>query len=82
MSGSFLATQLIYKETNNRYLLKGINFPADFDVTCTANHWSNESKAVPDLEEIVFPYFEKKKKENFPLDQKAMLLFDVFKGTL
>ena len=29
----------------------------------------------------MFPYVEKKKKElNLPLDQKAMLIFDVFKG--
>ena len=30
---------------------------------------------------MVFPYVEKKKKElNLPSDQKAMIMFDVFKG--
>ena len=44
MSISFLPMQLIYKGTTNRCLPKGVDFLADFDVTCTANHWSNESK--------------------------------------
>ena len=81
VSGSFLPMQTIYKGMTNRYLTKGVDFPADFDVTCTANHWSNESKAIQHLEKIVFPYVERKKQElNLPLDQKAMLIFDVFKG--
>ena len=81
MSGLFLPMQLIYKGTTKRCLPKGFNFPADLDVTCTTNHWSNESKAIQPLEKIMFPYVEKKKKElNLPLDQKAKLIFDVFKG--
>ena len=46
MSGLFLPMQLIYKGTTNRCLPKGVDFPADFDVKCTASHWSNESKAI------------------------------------
>ena len=81
MSGSFLPMQLINKGKTNFCLPKGVNFCADFHVTCTPNCWSNESKAIQHLEKIVFPYVEKKKKElNFPLDQKAMLIFYVFKG--
>ena len=65
----------------NHCLPKGVDFPADFDATCTANHWSNESKAIQQLEKIVFPCVKKTKKElNLPLDQKAILIFDVFKG--
>lgn len=44
------------------------------------NHWSNESKAIQHLEKIVFPYVEKKKELNLSLDQKAMFIFDGFKG--
>ena len=81
MSGLFLPMQLIYKGTTRRCLPKGVDFPADLDVTCTTNHWSNESKAIHPLEKIMFLYVEKKKKElNLPLDQKAKLIFDVFKG--
>ena len=63
MSGSFLLMQLIYKGTTNSCLPKEVYFPVDFDVTCTPNHWSNESKAIQHLEKIVFPYAEKKKKK-------------------
>ena len=81
MVGSFLPMQLICKGTTNRCLPKGVNFPAGFDVACMDNHWSNESKAIQHLKKIVFPYVEKRKKElNLLLDQKAMLIFDVFKG--
>ena len=62
MSGSFLSMQLIYKGTTNRCLPIGVDFPADFDVTCMTNHWSNESKVIQHLEKIVFRYIEKKKK--------------------
>ena len=62
MSGSFLPMQLIYKGTANHCLPIGVDFPADFDVTCTTNHWSNESKVIQHLEKIVFRYIQKKKK--------------------
>ena len=81
LSGSFLPMQLIYKGMINHCLPKGVDFAADFDATCMANHWSNESKAIQQLEKIVFPCVEKTKKElNLPLDQKAILISDIFKG--
>ena len=46
MSGPFLLTQLIYKGTINICLPKGVDFPADFDGTCSANQSSNKSKAI------------------------------------
>ena len=45
-SGSFLPMQPIYQGIINLCLAKGVDFPAEFDVTCTANHWSNESQAI------------------------------------
>ena len=82
MSGSFLPMQLIYKVTTNRCLTKGVDFPTDFDVTYTANHWSNESKAVQHLEKIVFLYVEKKRAESsFGSKGNAHILMSL-KGTL
>lgn len=72
--------QIICKGMTSRFFPKDINFPADFNVTCMANHWSTESKAIQYLEKIVFPYVEKKKELNLSLDQKAMFIFDGFKG--
>ena len=83
LSRKFLPMQLIYKGTTNPCLLKGADFSADFDETCITNHWSNEFKVIQHLEKIDFLYIKKKKKKlNVPLAQKAMLIFDVFKGHL
>ena len=81
MTGQFLPLQLIYQGTTDRCLPKGAEFPDDWDVTYTANHWSNESKAIQHLQMVAFPYVKKRKVElKLPEHQKAMLIFDVFKG--
>ena len=81
MTGQFLPLQLIYQGTTDRCLPKGVGFPDDWYVTYTANHWSNESKAIQHLQMVVFPYVKKRKVElKLPEHQKAMLIFDVFKG--
>ena len=78
MTGQFLQLQLIYQGTTDRCLPKGVEFPDDWDVTYTANHWSNESKAIQHLQTVVFLYVKKRKvKLKLP---KAMLIFDAFKG--
>ena len=83
MSGQFLPVQLIYQGTTDSCLPKGVEFPNDWNVTYTANHWSNESKAIQHLQMVVFPYVEKRKVElKLAEDQKAMLIFDVFKGQI
>ena len=75
--------QLIYQGTTDCCLPKGVEFPDDWNVTYTANHWSNESKATQHLQMVLFPYVEKRKVEfKLPEDQKAMLIFDVFKGQI
>ena len=80
-SGIFLPMQLIYEGKTDRCLPKDVTFPEGFDLTYTQNHWSNEEKALQHLTKIVFPYVEKKKAElNLPAEQKALLIFDVFKG--
>jgi len=81
MSGTFLPMQLIYQGKTNRCLPKNANFPDDFDVTYTENHWSNEEKAIQLLEKVIFPYLKStKEKLGLPETQKSMLIFDVFKG--
>ena len=73
----FFPLSLSIKERPIDAFQKRVDFPADFDATCTANRSSNESKAIQHLGKIVFPFFEKKK-EIRPLDQKAIFQFDVF----
>ena len=80
-SGNFLPPQLIYEGKTDRCLPKGVAFPEDFDKTYTSNHWSNEEKAIQHVERIVIPYLKKKREElKLPSTQKALLIFDVFKG--
>ena len=77
----FFPMQLIYTGKTLRCLPKGITFPDGFDVTFTSNHWSNEEKAIQHIGKIVLPYLKQTREEfNLPPDQKALLIFDVFKG--
>ena len=83
MSGQFLPMQLIYQGAKDHCLLKGVEFPDDWNVTYTANYWSNKSKAIKHLQMVLFPYIEKRKVElKLHEDQKVMLIFDVFKGEI
>ena len=62
-------------------ILNGINFPEGFNITHTPNHRSCEKSAIEHLEKVVFPYLSKKREQlKMPKDQKALLVFDVFKG--
>jgi len=80
-SGIFLPIQLIYEGKTDRCLPKNIVFSKDFDITYTPNHWSNEEKAIQHIQRIVVPYLKRKREElNLLSTQKALLIFDVFKG--
>ena len=56
MTGEFLPMQLIYEGKTPRCLPQGTEFPNGFNLTYTANHWSNEEKVIEHLEKIVFPF--------------------------
>ena len=53
MSGKFLPMQLIYKGTTHKCLPKHVDFPSNWDVTFTANHWANESTTISYLENVI-----------------------------
>ena len=80
MKGDFLSIQLIYAGKTNRCHPK-IKFRKGFHVTHTPNHWSNEKVHIEYLKKTVFPYVENVRKVmNLGEDQKALLIYDVFKG--
>lgn len=80
MSGEFLPPQLIYQGKTTACLPRH-QFPEDWHVTYTPNHWSNEDKMIEYIETIILPYVEGKCKElKFSVDQPALAIFDVFKG--
>ena len=74
--------QLIYEGKTPRCLPKDVEFPKEFDVTFTPNHWSNEEKSKQLLDNVIFPYLKKKKKHDLglPGNQKSLLIYDVFTG--
>ena len=73
--------QLIYEGKTPRCLPKDVEFPKEFDVTFTPNHWSNEEKSKQLLDNVIFPYLKKKKYDlGLPGDQKSLLIYDVFTG--
>ena len=79
MTGDFLPMQLIYEGKTPRCLPKDVEFPKEFDVTFTLNHWSNEGKSKQLLDNVTFPYL-KKHDLGLPGDQKSLLIYNVFTG--
>ena len=63
MAGDFLPIQLIYKGTTPRRLPKNFDFPKDWDLTYSANHWSNESTMIDYVNHVILPYVSQKRKE-------------------
>ena len=62
-------------------LPKNVSFPADWHITCTANHWSNSNTMVDYVNLIIIPYIvETRKALKLSEDHPALVLFDVFKG--
>ena len=79
--GKFFPIQLVYKGTTSKCLPKNVNFPKDWDITCTENHWSNESTTIDYLVKIVIPYVQERRRElKLSVDHPALTIFNVFKG--
>ena len=77
---NFLPMQSIYAGKTKRCLPK-FDFPINFNVTFTKNHWSNMEKAVDHFKKFIFPFFQKTKKEyNYPKEQMSLVIMDTFKG--
>ena len=80
MSGDFLPVQLVYQGKTVRCLPK-YQFPSDWDIIFTANHWCNESTMRQYIDKIILPYICIKRKElKLTPEQPAVMIFDNFKG--
>ena len=55
MTGKFLSIQLIYEEKTPRCLTR-FDFPADFNVNFSDDHWPNTEKSIELFEKVIFPY--------------------------
>ena len=80
LKGEFLPPQLIYQGKTSACLPRH-EFPDDWHITCTPNHWSNEDKMKEYIHKIIIPYVDRKRKElKVSTDQPALAIDDVFKG--
>lgn len=75
----FLPMQLIYKGKTKQSLPK-VDFPDGFSLSANKTHYSNEGEALKFINEIVLPYVQKERGKLGCENQKALLIFDVFRG--
>ena len=76
ISGTFTVAKsgILLPIQSDRCLLKEVVFPEDFEFTCTANHWSNEEKAIHHFERIIVPFLVEEREElNLSFTQKASM---------
>ena len=80
--GDFLPIQIIYSGKTNR-CHPHFDFPADWLISHTENHWSNEATMVAYVESIIIPYV-RNVRDRLGVDdnQAALAIFDRFKGQL
>ena len=82
VTGEFLPPQLIYQGTTTRCLLS-IKFPADWHITFSPNHWSNETTMVQYIKHILLPYLTNKKCcLQLEPDYPALVIFDNFQAQI
>ena len=62
LPGDFLPPQLVYKGTT-ACCLPVVKFPDDWSITCSINHWANETTMKEYIRKIIIPYFVMKRDE-------------------
>jgi hypothetical protein len=78
--GTVLPPQVVYKGTTNR-CHPTYNFPKDWDITHSVNHWSNEETMLTYVRNILHPYFVSKRVEfELAIDHPALVILDVFQA--
>uniref|UniRef100_A0A1X7V4F1 DDE-1 domain-containing protein n=1 Tax=Amphimedon queenslandica TaxID=400682 RepID=A0A1X7V4F1_AMPQE len=80
MAGDFLPIQLVY-QGKTPICIPSFNFPPDWDITFTHNHWCNKRTVKYYIEKILVPYITRKREElKLNADHRALVIYDVFRG--
>ncbi len=75
--------QIIYGGKTSASQPCGFKFPSGFCVSQNPKHWSNEKETLKLIENIIHPFIVKKRSElSLPDTQKALIIWDVFKGQM
>ena len=80
LTGDFLPLQVIYSAKTSRCHPR-FQFPQDWNITHSPNHWSNEQTMIEYISEVIVPYVENVRdliKEVKP----ALVVMDNFKGQI
>ena len=81
LPGEFLPLQIIYGGKTDRCHPLDFRFPSGSCISHSEKHWSNEEETIKLIDTIIVSYIVKKRSElNFPRTQKAIVIWDVFKG--
>ena len=75
----FLHMQLIYKGKTNQSLPK-VEFLDGFSLSADKTNNSKEEEALKFIDEIILPHVQKERAKLRYGNQKALLIFDVFRG--
>ena len=81
MTGELLPLQLLYQGKTARCHPK-YSFLTTFDIWHTPNHWANEETTLQFIRNIIVPYIQEIRAKKRAPDQKALVIFDVFKGNM
>ena len=76
--GVFLPPQLIYKGKSSRCHPR-YEFPSDWNITHSPNHWSNEDTMLQYIDNIILPYVANVR-DYVGADRAALVVVDNFKG--
>jgi len=80
MKGRLLPTQVIYVGKTPACLPK-VDYPNDWYLTYTENHWSNEQTMLGYLYNILIPYVNAMRVElKLSKTHSCLVIFDTFKG--
>ncbi len=83
LTGTFLPMQIIYAGKKTACHPRGVSFPSGFCISQNPKHWSNEEETLKLIDQIIHPYLVKKRSEmNLDEDQKALVIWDVFRGQM
>ena len=79
MTGKCLPIQLIYGGKTPRFPPR-FDFPADFNVNFSENHWLNTEKSTEFSKKVTFPYLKQAKASlKYPEEQTSLIIMDTFK---
>ena len=76
-------TTTVNLRRKNGFMSPQIYIPNSFNITHSENHWANEDTMIHCITHIIGSYVEEIKDEfDLPLAQKALVIFDCFRGQI